>query len=126
MNDKFGWCFIGAGNIVKRVMAEMHKTNGGYLASVYSPTFSNAAAIADQHGAKAYHTAEEAMSDPNVRAVYIASPHSNHMESTIAALKVGLPVLCEKPFAVNFAQSQRMIDEAKARKVYLVEGMWTR
>jgi len=126
MNDKFGWCFIGAGNIVKRVMPEMHKTNGGYLTSIYSPTYSNAAGIADQYGAKAYKTAEEALSDPNVRAVYIASPHSNHMDSTLTALKAGLPVLCEKPFAVNLAQSQKMIKEAKARNVYLAEGMWTR
>jgi len=126
MSDKFGWCFIGAGSIVGRVMPEMHKTNGGYLASIYSPTFSNAEKYANQYGAKAYRTAEEALSDPNVRAAYIATPHTNHMDSTLLAINMGIPTICEKPFAVNLVQARRMINEARAKKVYLMEGMWTR
>lgn len=126
MSERFGWCFIGAGGIVKRVMPEMQKTNGGFLASIYSPTFSHAEEIAKKYGAKAYHSAEEALSDPNVRAAYIATPHTNHMDSTILAIKMGVPTVCEKPFAVNLSQARSMINEAKARKVYLMEGMWTR
>ena len=126
MSEKFGWCFIGAGSIVKRVMPEMHTTDGGFLASIYAPTFSHAKEITDQYGGVPYITAEEALSDPNVKAAYIATPHTNHMDSTILALKKGVPVLCEKPFAVNLDQTRAMIDEARARKVYLQEGMWTR
>ena len=126
MNSGFGWCFIGAGSIVKRVMPEMHKTNGGYLASIYSPTFSHAEGIANQYGAKACRSAEEALSDPNVRAAYIATPHSDHMDPTLLALKMGLPVICEKPFAVNLVQARLMVNEARARKLFLMEGMWTR
>ena len=123
MSDKFGWCFIGAGKIVKRVMPEMHTTNGGYLASVYAPTFTHADEVAKKYGAKAYATAEEAILDPGVRAVYVATPHTNHMDSAIIALKLGKPVLCEKPFAVNLFQAENMIKEAKKANAYLMEGM---
>ena len=126
MEDKFGWCFIGAGSIVQRVIPEMHKTNGGYLASICSTTFTRAEEIAEQYGAKAYHTAQEALSDPNVRAAYIATPHSNHMESALLAIDMGVPVLCEKPFAVNLIQARKMINAARAKNVYIAEGMWTR
>jgi len=126
MGKDFGWCFIGAGDITKRVMPEMHITNGGFLASVYAPTFDHAKELASEYDAKAYKSAEEAISDPNVRAVYVATPHTDHMASSIRAIKMGKPVLCEKPFTVDLNQAKSVISEAKAAGVYLVEGMWTR
>jgi predicted dehydrogenase len=48
------------------------------------------------------------------------------MESSLLALEAGAPALCEKPFAVNLAQAERMISKAKEKKVYIAEGMWTR
>jgi len=107
-------------------MPEMHKTNGGYLATIYSTTFSRAQEITKQYGGTACQSMEEALTHPDVKAAYIATPHTNHMESTITALKMGIPVLCEKPFAVNMSQSQQMINVANTEKVYLQEGMWTR
>ncbi len=48
------------------------------------------------------------------------------MENTLLALDSGKAVLCEKPFAMNASQAERMIDAAKKANVFLMEAMWTR
>ena len=53
-------------------------------------------------------------------------PQSRHEQDTLMFLEAGKPVLCEKPFALNQAQSQRMIDAARQRGLLLMEAMWSR
>jgi predicted dehydrogenase len=74
----------------------------------------------------AYGSYQALIDDPKVDAIYVATPHSFHMEHTMACLKGGKPVLCEKPFAINVAQAQAMIDTARTHKVFLMEAMWSR
>lgn len=126
MQDRFGWCFIGSGSITERVLKDFPYTEGAYLASVYSRNYENAKALAERHGAKAYARMEDAIGDAAVRAVYIATTNNAHKEQAIAAMRLGKPVLCEKPFGLNCAQSAEMIEAARAERVYLMEGMWIR
>ena len=63
---------------------------------------------------------------PDVDLVYIASPHAMHCDETLRSLEAGKHVLCEKPFAINAAQARRMVDLARAKKLFLMEAMWTR
>ncbi len=122
----FGWCFVGAGAIASRVLKDLGQTNGGYMAAVCSQSGERAKALADQYGAKAYTSLEEAIDSPDVRAVYIATPNHLHKDQTLAAIARGKPVLCEKPFALCAADAREMIDAAQKAGVYLMEGMWTR
>lgn len=124
--DRFGWCFIGSGNITRRVMADMGKTRGGYLAAVYSRRLENAEKLAAEHGAKAYDDLQQALRDPNVRAVYVATPHTLHDRYAMEALRAGKPVLCEKPFTLNSAQAREVFSLAQEAGLYIMEGMWTR
>lgn len=126
MKGNFGWCFVGAGSIAHRVMADMYKTDGGYLAAVCANTFEHAKTFAEKYGARAYMTADEAFSDPEVRAVYVAVPHTAHKEVTLSAIRHGLPVLCEKPFAITEVDAAEMISAARGAGLYIAEGMWTR
>jgi predicted dehydrogenase len=61
-----------------------------------------------------------------IDAVYVATPHPQHVANTILALNAGKPVLCEKPFAVNAIQAQEMVAAARENGVALLEAMWTR
>ena len=71
------------------------------------------------------HASYDALiADPEVDAIYIATPHTHHCDPTIACLEGGKPVLCG--FVVNGAQVERMVSTAKARGVFLMEAMWTR
>ncbi|PJF45754.1 MAG: dehydrogenase, partial [Candidatus Thermofonsia Clade 3 bacterium] len=61
-----------------------------------------------------------------VDAIYVATPHSLHHANTLLALQHGKHVLCEKPFAINAAQAQEMVDAARSAGLFLMEAMWTR
>jgi len=57
---------------------------------------------------------------PGLHAVSVVTPNYLHMSQTIAALRAGLHVMCEKPLAMNFAQAQRMVAEARRRRRILM------
>jgi len=61
-----------------------------------------------------------------VDAAYIATPHTEHCNGAITLLEKGVPVLCEKPLAVNRRQVDKMLDAAKKSNTFLMEAMWTR
>lgn len=64
--------------------------------------------------------------DPDIDAIYVATPHPMHAENSILCLEAGKAVLCEKPFAINARQAAEVIRVARAKKVFLMEAMWTR
>jgi predicted dehydrogenase len=126
MKEKTGWGFIGAGSIASRLIRDLERLPDSRLAAVSSRNFEKAKAFAGQHGAMAYETYEQVMLDENVDVVYIATPHTLHMENTLLALELGKPVLCEKPMAPNADQVRKMVSKAREKGVYLMEAMWTR
>lgn len=127
MPQSFGWCFVGAGRIAERVVADFPYADHAYVASVYAREGSKTArAFAEKTGATAYETLDAALLDPFVRGVYVATPNDTHRLYAEAALRCGKAVLCEKPFALSAAQARSMIALAREQGVYLMEGMWTR
>lgn len=66
------------------------------------------------------------VADPQVQAVYIASPHSEHRDHALLAIDAGKHVLIEKCFTQNAAQAREVFDAAQARGVFVMEAMWTR
>jgi phthalate 4,5-cis-dihydrodiol dehydrogenase len=70
--------------------------------------------------ANVYATAEEICADPNVDAVYIASPNRFHAEHTITAARAGKHVLVEKPMAISLRETEQMVDECEKAGVKLV------
>ncbi len=76
--------------------------------------------------AAAYGSYTELVNDQNVDIVYIATPHSHHYQNAMLCLEAGKHVLCEKSFTVNAAQTKKLVETAKAKKLFLMEAVWTR
>ena len=76
--------------------------------------------------ASAYGTYSELVEDPNVDIVYVATPHSHHYQNVMLCLLAGKRVLCEKAFTTNAAQTKKLIETAKEKKLFLMEAVWTR
>ena len=112
MNDIVRWLVIGIGDITrKRVIPAILAEPRSSLHGVVTRDLKKAEAYP---GALAWTTLEDALQDAAIDAVYVASPVLLHAEQTIAALRAGKHVLCEKPVAMNFAEAQSMLDAANA------------
>ncbi|KIV87792.1 hypothetical protein PV11_03314 [Exophiala sideris] len=69
---------------------------------------------------------EDLVRDPDVDIIYIGTPHSHHYQNAMLALENNKPVLCEKPLTVNASQARRLYAVAKERRLFFMDGMWTR
>ncbi len=118
---------IGAGNIAEmmaRTLAGMDEAEGYAIAS---RSQAKADAFARQwHFEKAYGSYEALACDPDVDLIYIATPHSFHLEHAGLCLKHKKPVLCEKSFTGNVRQAEELIRVAREQDTFLTEAIWTR
>ena len=124
--SNFKWGILGPGGIATAFAEDLKKLEAHSIAAVGSRTLSNAQSFAHNFGGTAYGSYEELVADPQVDAIYVATPHPAHKENVILALNAGKPVLCEKPFAVNAFEAQQMVDAAASNGVALLEAMCAR
>jgi predicted dehydrogenase len=102
-------------------------TENAELRAVASRNIQKAEAFSKEYSTANYYGCySDLAKDPNIDIVYIATPHVLHFENTMMCLKSGKSVLCEKPMGMNVQQVKEMQDEAKSRKLFLMEGIWTR
>lgn len=108
---------IGVGIIGAGVMGADHariirtQVAGAHLVAISDADEARAREVARETGAKrAVTDPMEVINDPAVGAVLIASPDSTHADFTIACIKAGKPVLCEKPLAPTAAEGMRVIE----------------
>lgn len=105
--DKVRWVVVGIGDVTrKRVIPAILSEPRSELYGVVTRDPAKAAAYP---GARVWTQMNEALADPATEAVYVASPVALHAEQTIAALRAGKHVLCEKPVAMDYAQAQSMV-----------------
>lgn len=94
------------------------------ISAVYSRDPERGKVFAEKQGIVAVYSDEAAfLSSSDFDAVYIASPNIAHYRQTLAALSHDKHVLCEKPFAINAAQAERMIAVAHERGLILMEAI---
>ncbi|MBQ1504872.1 MAG: Gfo/Idh/MocA family oxidoreductase, partial [Oscillospiraceae bacterium] len=124
--EKIGWGMIGTGRIAREFSDSLALVPDGEVVAVGSRKLETAQAFAEEYGGTPYGSYEEMMQDPNVDIVYVATPHMVHEENVIMAAKYGKHILCEKPFAINRPQAERMFAAAKEADVFIMEGLWTR
>lgn len=111
--SEVNWLVVGIGDITrKRVIPAIAAEPRSVFRGVVTRDARKAEAYS---GVRAWASVEEALAgDAEIDAVYVASPVVFHAEQTIAALRAGKHVLCEKPVAMNFAEASSMVEEARA------------
>ena len=121
---------IGAGWIAGKMaatIAGIPKERGIVNYAIASRDLHKAQEFAAAKGfLKAYGSYKELVDDPDVDLVYIATPHSHHFEPAKLAIEAGKPVLCEKAFMANAAQTEEILSLAHAKGVFITEAIWTR
>jgi predicted dehydrogenase len=118
------WGLIGAGWIATTAIAPaMHTAENNVIQAVASRDPERSKAL---NPITIHESYEALINDPLVDAVYISLPNHLHCEWTVKALKAGKHVLCEKPFAMNTAEVELMIQTAKDCNLLLVEAVWSR
>jgi len=125
MRKKYNWGILAPGKIAHKFAEGLKILEKANLYSVGSRSAERAAAFAKEHGfAKHYGSYHEMVADPLLDIVYIASPHSHHMEHTLLCLGHGKNVICEKAFAMNSSEVNTMISMAEEKDLFLMEALW--
>lgn len=128
-SNVFRWGVLGCGSIANRFSNDVARLEGHHLQAVASRDAGRAAAYAQKFDTPTQYTGTDAyealVADPNIDAIYVTTPHNFHKAHTLLALRAGKPVLCEKPFAVTHAEATEMVQEARDRRIFLMEAVWT-
>ena len=120
------WGVLAPGGIAHAQVADMRR-HGMRVDAVGSRDLARSRAFANEFGiARAYGDYESLVADPEIDAIYVASPHPFHAEQAILALSHGKHVLVEKAFAMNTAQARAVLDVAAERGLVALEAMWVR
>ena len=121
------WGILATGRIAENFAKDLLLADGNELAAVGSRHLDAAAEFAERFGgARAHGSYEELVADPDVDVIYVATPHSRHLDDVMLCFEAGKHVLCEKPLALNADDAAAMITEARSRHLFFAEAMWTR
>lgn len=127
MNDTLRWGIVGTGGIARRFAADLAQSRTGQLAGVAGRSEGKARAFcAEFPGVRAHRSYEQLLSDPGIDAVYVATPHSEHLACTLQAVAAKKHVLCEKPLALNRRDALTMVEAARCQGVLLMEALMYR
>src|SRR5579863_9982206 len=108
--EKLNWLVIGIGDITtKRVIPAIQAEPRSKLYGVVSRDRRKGARYCD----RVWTDLGEALRDPGIGAVYVATPVYLHAPQSIASLRAGRHVLCEKPVAMNYPEALGMADTAR-------------
>lgn len=122
------WGIIGCGDVceVKSAPA-MNKIPDSKLVAVMRRDAAKAADYAKRHQVPKWYTnAADLINDPEVNAIYIATPPDSHAEYTAMAAAAGKPVYVEKPMARSYEECQAMIASCEAHQVPLFVAYYRR
>ena len=123
---KIRWGILSTARIAHQFAEDLAFVENGELAAVASRSGTTAADFAAQHDIDtAYSSYEQLYNDPDIDAIYVATPHTLHLENTTDALRAGKAVLCEKPLTISVEEVDTLMTVVAETGGYLMEGMWT-
>jgi predicted dehydrogenase/aryl-alcohol dehydrogenase-like predicted oxidoreductase len=119
---KLRWGIIGPGRIAQAFAGGVAHSRTGRLLAIGTRDPAKAGLAEAFPGARIHAGYDALLADPEVEAVYIATPHPSHVHWGIRAAEAGKHVLCEKPMGVNAYDAMALVDAARRAGVFLAEG----
>ena len=121
--EKIKVAIAGCGKITRtRHAPEYNKNRNVEIVGFYDYNAERAEELAEEYGGRVYSSFEDMIADSDVDIVSVCTPNFLHATHSIAALKAGKDVLCEKPMAPNTQEAQQMIDAQKETGKILMLG----
>jgi len=126
--QQVNWGIIGCGDVSEiKSGPAFNIVENSRLVAVMRRNAAKAEDYAARHNVSRWYTdADQLINDPEVNAIYIATPPSSHEQYTVAAIHAGKPVYVEKPMALNYTAAKNMAAEARAKNVKLVVAHYRR
>lgn len=124
--EKVRWGIVSTGRITHQFVSDFEYVPNGEVLAVASRSQASADEFAKQYRIpRAYPSYAGLLDDPDIDAVYIATPHTLHFQNMADALAAQKHVLCEKPFTVGTADSRKLFELAGPSSRFVMEAMWT-
>ena len=122
------WGIIGCGDVCEvKSGPAFSKVANSKLVAVMRRDKDKAKDFAQRHNVPKYYSdAQQLIDDPDINAIYIATPPAQHQEYALAAMKAGKPAYIEKPLTINAASCQRMIDASQHYQIPVTGAYYRR
>ena len=121
---KIRFAVVGTNFISDNFVDAVISSGVAEISAVFSRKLDTGRLFAEKHGLpKIYIDYAEMLADADIDAIYVASPTICHYEHTLAALRAGKHVLCEKMICTSTSQLIELRDEARERGLVLLEAM---
>lgn len=125
--EKVKWGILGPGKIAEKFARDLSLVKDAELVAVASRSLDRAIAFGESHSnATPYQSYESLVNEGGIDIMYIATPHTFHLDQTLLCLENGIAVLCEKPASLNRKEVQMMVDASRLNQVFFMEALWTR
>jgi 1,5-anhydro-D-fructose reductase (1,5-anhydro-D-mannitol-forming) len=126
--DRVRWGMIGCGDVTEvKSGPAFSRIEGSELVAVMRRDAAKAEDYARRHGVpKWYSDSSELIADPDVNAIYVATPPDSHRRYAIAAAKAGKPAYVEKPMALDYGECRAMVRAFRERKIPLFVAYYRR
>lgn len=126
--QKVRWGIIGCGDVTEvKSGPAFNKVKNSELIAVMRRNGDKARDYALRHHVSKWYTdANSLINDPDVNAIYVATPPSSHEQYTRAAIQAGKPVYVEKPMSVDFSSALRMAAAAKEKNIKMCMAHYRR
>ncbi len=126
--NKIIWGVIGGGDVCERKSAPaMYKIPNSEIRAIMRRNIEKAEDFAKRHRIPYwYNQVDQILSDPEINAIYIATPPSSHAELTLKAAKAGKAVYVEKPMATSYQECLTMIEACERDNVPLYVAYYRR
>ncbi|RYY65433.1 MAG: Gfo/Idh/MocA family oxidoreductase, partial [Chitinophagaceae bacterium] len=117
--DTIRWGIIGCGDVTEHKSGPaFNKVANSRLIAVMRRDAAKAKDYAERHGVPKYYSeAQLLIEDPDIDAIYIATPPDSHERYALAAIAAGKPVYVEKPMALTYAAAKKIKQQAQEKQV---------